>query len=84
MGSNIFIEVGPKPTLLAMGKECLAPAGDSIKWLANLLDKESKTAWRLQVYNRASGVWTLSATAAIERSEAEHTHEIRTDVLCGE
>ncbi len=38
-GCNIFLEMGPNPTLLGMGRRCLP--GSSAKWLPSLREKKS-------------------------------------------
>ena len=59
LGCEVFVEVGPDPTLIKMGRQCLTGARDLV-WLASLDRKDegvfAKTAEALKEAERAGGV----------------------------
>ncbi|MEZ4867749.1 MAG: type I polyketide synthase [Caldilineaceae bacterium] len=44
MGIDVFLEIGPKPTLLGMGRQCLPDAGAAGAWLPSL--REGSSDWQ--------------------------------------
>ncbi|MEO5899603.1 MAG: type I polyketide synthase, partial [Ilumatobacteraceae bacterium] len=66
-GCNVFLEIGPSPTLVAMGQRCLADAG--VAWSSSLHRNRPDIA---KVAGALGELWTAGIEVDLEAFDAHH------------
>lgn len=71
LGCNVYLEIGPQPTLLGMGRHCLA--NDTALWLPSL--RPNRGDWS-QMLESLAGLYTRGAAVDWQGFDVDYTRQI--------